>query len=476
MSSVPNGTSQPTEHVAWSLAIWIQKQLLDVSEDDSIHECGNAAIDILENRPDAAKDLAYEKLHAFPFRDVPECWRRLYEEASIWIAVKHLESAKESTNGTKASGRTAAAVKRNNDGTVKSVISKAQGSPASWLTDIVKDLDMALILTGAPGRRSLIHDIFDKLECHLNQFDPASPKSTMAERFPRKKSSADLTYPVDQKTSISLLAFQQHLDYQGGPLVIQDIVNYWPATELWSNPQYLYRRTLHGQRLVPVELGRSYTDTDWSQKIMPFSEFLTDHLLRPDPDQIGYLAQHDLFDQVPALVQDTITPDLCYAEPPDTVPDNIPVKQPKVDQPIRNAWLGPAGTISPLHTDPYHNILCQVVGQKYVRLYSPQETPRLYPRGIDEAGVSLENTSHVDVSVARKLYPSAQRNGNADLVGPGQESNDELAAFEELYPLFKGARYLECVLEAGECLYIPVGWWHYVESLEVSFNVSYWFN
>lgn len=448
-----------------SLSEGIKEALRPLTEDDAIHDCGSAPLRIIETRPDDVLSLAHEKLHTWKFSDVSECWSRLYEEASLWKSVSLLSerTALESPRGHKRKRddpRVAVDEAQEHDGISPST------SSDDWIAKVVYILDMAVILTGAPRRRHLIIQIFESLKLFL---DP--PDDSLAGSFP---STSTETLPTDtftRKERLDFLAFQKHLDMNPKPLIMSGAIHDWPAVadpkHLWSDPAYLLRSTLGGRRLVPVELGRSYTDQGWSQKIMTFGEYMHKYLLQPKQEQIGYLAQHDLFDQIPSLAADTRTPDYCYTAPPPPDPaytSTVPVAV--LDEPLRNAWLGPAGTISPLHTDPYHNILCQVVGHKYIRLYAPSETPKLYPRGIDEAGVNMENTSYVDISMARNIFPS---------LGP-EDIHLSRSDFEAQFPLFKDAQYIEGILGPGECLYIPVGWWHYVESLSTSFSMSFWWN
>jgi len=98
-----------------------------------------------------------------------------------------------------------------------------------------------------------------------------------------------------------------------------------------------------------------------------------------------------------------------------------------------NIWLGPSDTHSPLHHDPFHNLLVQVHGHKYVRLYASSESDKLYPRE-----GRLYNNSAVDV-----LNPNLS-----------------------LHPLITEAMYWEVVLHPGDVLYIPRWCWHFVLALD----------
>nr|XP_033792229.1 bifunctional peptidase and arginyl-hydroxylase JMJD5 [Geotrypetes seraphini] len=226
----------------------------------------------------------------------------------------------------------------------------------------------------------------------------------------------------------SLEHFKENYLIPQQPVVLSGITGHWPCMKKWS---LAYIREVAGCRTVPVELGSRYTDDEWSQTLMTVNDFI-DKYIEDQQSGVGYLAQHQLFDQIPELKQDICIPDYCCLGEGDE--EDITI----------NAWFGPAGTISPLHQDPQQNFLAQAVGRKYIRLYSPGEAENVYPH---ETHI-LHNTSQVDVE-------------NPNL---------------EKFPKFAEATYKECILTPGQVLFIPVKYWHYVRALDISFSVSFWWS
>ena len=455
-----NGFNEHTTegHLA-HLASEICNDINQAVPNETIQLCGLAPLKIMEDRPDDVLKLALEKIHTWHYEKVPSCWRRLYEDASLAKAAQLLR-----LRAGVLQEETVPKRRRLENGT-------DTDSSKTWFAELVTALDMGIMLSGAPGRASLFESIFQQLENNVpgdgenevpNQFNITPPKQLKA------------VFPIDcAREPLGFEDFQDHLDTNRTPIIIPGATANWSAALLWQNPYYFYKLTLGGHRLVPVEVGKSYTDDSWGQKIIPIREFFSTYLLPAEPEDVGYLAQHDLFAQIPTLREDILIPDYCYTTPPpadaDAARTSGLAQALQLDQPLLNAWFGPKGTQTPLHTDPYHNILCQVVGYKYVRLYPPSETPELYPRGTDDKGISMANTSQVDVSKHVRTK---------GLVANGREGLDAEAVREEhkKFPLFDYAKYVEGVLAPGECLYVPVGWWHYVEGLTTSFSVSFWWN
>jgi len=99
-------------------------------------------------------------------------------------------------------------------------------------------------------------------------------------------------------------------------------------------------------------------------------------------------------------------------------------------------WFGPAGTITPFHHDLTNNFMIQVAGRKRVRLIAPCDTPNIY------------NQRHCFSQV------------------------DGRAIDLQRFPLMANVTVIDCVLAPGEILFLPVGWWHFVEALDVSITVS----
>ncbi|CAN8102131.1 unnamed protein product [Discula destructiva] len=502
---------------------------------------GDSRGDLVLKRLDDLLSIAYSRFYAYLYKDLPLCWRQLYTDAAIlkfsYLFLLLLPSVNEFGY-----------VQRTHDGGDASFDHAASlphhSGSSPILDNMVKTLDLALILAGAGGEtrgRAWINKAFALLErvrmpdddtrqaAAVDDFhtpdvhdipagrpQPPAPKRiklndarsrhsgpSVWDGSPSFSAYEPFTPPVSHSIrrvsarEMDMPAFQRYLDaaprdFGPQPLVLTGLVENWPARaeRPWAKPAYLLARTFGGRRLVPVEVGRSYVDAGWGQKIVRFADFVAEYVdpsleHTPPPSTAGrgedapakptaYLAQHQLFLQLPQLRDDILLPDLCYTAPPPH-PTDPAQDQPELDEPMLNAWFGPPGTITPLHTDPYHNLLVQVVGRKYVRLYEPQQTRSMRARG-KEDGVEMGNTSLLDVGVVEGWDGAHEEDESEGVEEEREEDRLDAEASEQDREGFRAVPFLDCILEPGDTLHIPIGWWHYVRGLSVSFSVSIWWN
>ncbi|KAJ1421947.1 JmjC domain [Sesbania bispinosa] len=329
---------------------------------------------------EAAREMAWEQLHSGPWHSVLPVWRDAYSMACLHVARHHYGHGE--------------------------------------FKEALRVLDMGIIMGGTLLRNDL--------DSAIEKISEKARSVRVLQLLPVKSLSSKL---VVKRSELSLEMFLKDHYLSGSPVIISDCMAHWPAKSKWNNIDYLLR--VAGDRTVPVEVGKNYLCADWKQELITFSEFL--ERIKSSGHSPGcptYLAQHPLFDQINELRKDIFIPDYCFAGGGE----------------LRslNAWFGPAGTVTPLHHDPHHNILAQVVGKKYIRLYSASLSEELFPY----SDTMLSNSSQVDLDdVDERKFPKVQ-----DL------------------------EFVDCILEEGEMLYIPPKWWHYVRSLTTSLSVSFWWS
>ncbi len=105
-------------------------------------------------------------------------------------------------------------------------------------------------------------------------------------------------------------------------------------------------------------------------------------------------------------------------------------------------WLGPAGTVTPLHCDYDDNIFAQIWGTKRIFLAPPHHDEFLYPR-------------------------------EANAILFGSPFDPEAPDFEK-FPLARQATMIECIVNPGDLLYVPAGWYHQVRALTFSLSSNRW--
>ena len=246
----------------------------------------------------------------------------------------------------------------------------------------------------------------------------------------RRQMQSLSTHPpaVDRRSGLSREQFLDEYYAENRPVLLADVCDLWPARGLWT-PQYLVD-TIGADVEVEVMADRDAdpryeVNAEDHRRTMRFEDYVG-KLSASRKGNDAYLVANNQFlssDAAAPLWEDfTVDPRYLRSDG---------------ERGRAFLWLGPAGTITPLHHDVMNVLFSQVVGRKRFRLYSPVDTPLLY------------NTLSVYSEV------------------------DPLAPDLERFPLFADATAIEVVVEPGETLFVPVGWWHHVVSLDLSMSVSF---
>jgi hypothetical protein len=286
------------------------------------------------------------------------------------------------------------------------------------------------LVAGAQALRSLL---LDQQGALLSAGDGASRISAEAldrrewvlDNVERQLSLSSGAEGIAELSKISSEEFLSRFYARSRPVVLRGAVADWPALTRWT-PEYLK------QAVGPVEIefqgGRNDSPEfelykDNHKRRLSFDKFI-DMITTASTGNDAYLTAYNS-----ASNRDALAPLNCDLGTIDDILTGAPGM----------LWIGPGGTFTPLHFDLTNNLLAQVVGTKHLVLLPPSETGK------------LANTTHVFSEVH-------------DITDP-----DRLA----LYPAAASARQFEVVLEPGDLLYIPVGWWHQVVSEDFSAMLTY---
>ncbi|KAI1747068.1 Clavaminate synthase-like protein [Xylaria castorea] len=164
-----------------------------------------------------------------------------------------------------------------------------------------------------------------------------------------------------------------------------------------------------------------------------------------------YIAQSDIRSLPPALAEDLPVPELVkHAGKGDIYSSSI--------------WLGLQPTYTPLHRDPNPNIFCQLAGSKAVRLLRPR------------AGLSVFQ----DVRRRLGASGSSRFRGSEMMEGPEREGLHRAVWVDDHSDNALREREIwQAVLDPGDALFIPHGWWHSVRSIgreaELNASANWWF-
>ncbi|WP_038032721.1 cupin-like domain-containing protein [Thermonema rossianum] len=234
------------------------------------------------------------------------------------------------------------------------------------------------------------------------------------------KTQAIPLHPVERISVKEKERFHEEFLKPNKPVIFKDLSHDWPAYTKWT---YDYFKQLAGHVMVdlynnlPAAPDKSCMAPDAR---MTFGEYLD--LIEREPTDLRIFL-FNLMKYAPQLKEDYRVPD---------VTDGFLKELPFL-------FFGGTGSIVHMHydIDMSHVFLTQFKGVKRVVLFAPEYTPFLYH-------LPFTVQSYVNVN-----EPDFER-----------------------YPALRYVQGYECYLEYGDTLFIPAGYWHYIEYIEGGFGMS----
>jgi hypothetical protein len=275
------------------------------------------------------------------------------------------------------------------------------------------------------------------------------------------------------------------------PVVVRGAVLEAPASRLWTTWEYWKQVLANDEVMATVEMGGSYGSEHSERVEIPFvgylqylksfeerygrTGFISTHeksfssndqstvsFLSIPSNDLVYMAQNDL---PQCLYKNIVIPDFCQNNIGGVEDVNSTTRLGYGRLYSVMLWLGPRGSVSPLHFDPLDNCLMQHLGRKRVLLYDPKTTSH----GWHYAGHGGQqtNTSPINPEVLDWNWNNFNLGGSNDL---------NLQRVRTNYPLFleESPPRMECYLNPGDLLFIPATWWHHVRSIDTSASVNVW--
>lgn len=234
--------------------------------------------------------------------------------------------------------------------------------------------------------------------------------------------------PVPTFDSLSPAVFKKDFYEPGQPVVIKNLAKEWPAYNKWS---WDYFKSLVGDKKVPLYnnvKSDAYTPINTADDYKTFGEYID--MIKAGP-AAWRIFLFNIFDHAPQLIKDFTWPE--------NMMKGFIKKYPML-------FTGGQGSITHMHfdIDLSHILHTQFGGRKRVLMFPFEEQHKLYRK-------PFEVLSLADFS---KYY---EQNGSPDY---------------EKFPALKLAEGFDFILEPGDTLFMPAGYWHHMEYLDSGFAMS----